>query len=435
MSKTSKYNESATDIRDYPTPGANYRCKHYETQGLYGIAVKAYSNGKEWRRIWDANKDHARSTDPNKSFWVGDIVWIPGDPLAPIVEDLREDVPEFFDDVLDAFRLVVKGEWLREVVSARVVRSIELAADGWSAKLPFNPDNLERVDLYKPFAYHPSECYLGGKLAGRGTLYTVAPRYDGEGTSVSLECWSLCADMIDSTMSAPYEANNITLEKRARQLLDPLGIEVVWDAGEDKPFKRVTAEKTETYLEHLAKLAKQRGVQIMSTSQGRLLFTKIATGAPVDTLMEGLPPFTEVSSSFDGRARFSSYTALSSTPKKNKSANSTDARVPSSRKRVFTANEGDDADLQTSADWERSKAFADALTITFPVHSWYNSKQELWEPNTIVTVISPALMVPNGFDFLIKTVENIYEKGGTTAILTLVPPQVYTGEAIEDIWQ
>lgn len=152
------------------------------------------------------------------------------------------------------------------------------------------------------------------------------------------------------------------------------------------------------------------------------------------TLYEGTYPFTEMSATFDGRARFANYKCLSTTPKKNKSATSVDPSIPSGRIRTFTADEGDDGDLQKAADWERSRAFGEAMSIPFPVPSWYAPNGELWQPNTLVTVVSPTLMIPDGVDFLIRSVEDQYERDGTRAVLNLVPPQLYTGEPIADLW-
>jgi len=441
MSKTTNYNSSATNVKEFPTPGYNYKLKH-EKRGLIGIAERAYGDPKRWKEIWAANKDHARWSRPDvfspkelnsdRGFWVGDIIFIPGDKL---VEEIRDDVVEYIlGDAKDKFRLIINEESIDEVTSANVVRSIDTAAIGWTAVAPWNPDNAGRKWLYRPFGYPPARAYLGGNLVCRGLMYVSAPKIEPTSRYIELGGWSFVADAIDSTVSAPLEANKITLEKRARQLLEPLGLRVIWDAGEDKPFSRVTAEKTDKIFDHLSKLAKQRDVLIMSTSQGDVKFTKIDTSGPVDLLAEGWPPFTKMEAKFDGRERFSSYTCLSSTPKKNKGATVNDENIPRSRRTIITANEGNEEDVQTTAEAAKRKAIADALTIPFPVNSWYNSAGDLWEPNKTVTVQSPSLFVSDGFDFLIRSVEYMFSVKGSSAILNLVPPQVYTGESIEDIW-
>ena len=72
--------------------------------------------------------------------------------------------------------------------------------------------------------------------------------------------------------------------------------------------------------------------------------------------------------------------------------------------------------------------------MIFPVSSWYGPDGKLWRENTIVTVKSPTMFVPNGFDFLIRSVEYEFTTEGATAKLGLVPPQVFTGDPIDEPW-
>ena len=97
--------------------------------------------------------------------------------------------------------------------------------------------------------------------------------------------------------------------------------------------------------------------------------------------------------------------------------------------------ESDDEDMVSTAEREAERATIDALTIPWPVSSWYSdaNNTKLWTPNTMVSVISPTLSIPDGFDFLIRSVEYEYSDDGTRAKLGLVPPQIYTGEPLE-IW-
>lgn len=236
MSRASEYNASATDVREFPTPGYNYRCQHFEERGLIGIAERAYGNPKEWRRIWSANKAHARKQDPNAGFWVNDIIWIPGDPLDEIVEEIRDDISEeWAGDEPDRFRLIINGTTIDDIVSARILRTIDYAIDGWTAVIPFDASDAARREVCRPYSYHEAAVYLGGRLVHRGRVYNVGPKIDGsQGAQVTLEGWSFGADAVDSTMSPPFESNNVTLAKRARDVLDPLGIDVVWDAGDRK---------------------------------------------------------------------------------------------------------------------------------------------------------------------------------------------------------
>jgi prophage tail gpP-like protein len=356
----------------------------------------------------------------------------------------------------DDFTILIDGVELRNVEAARAIRTMDTAADGWTATLAWNPDDPELSEVLKPYGYKPASVYLGGELIIDGYLYTVENELSKDGVRKNLEGWSATADVIDSTVSPPYEANKITLEKRAKDLCEPLGIGVVFNSKDpDEPFDRVTVEPTETIFEHLNTLAAQRGLLVSSTPQGQLLFTKALTLDTVDpfapvipldflfssaSIKEGEPTNLSMLARFDGRERFNTYKAIGDTPGKRKrakkiTATATDDRVPASRVLTFSADETTGGNVQAAADWRRSKQLADALTIPFPVPSWYSHvENKLWKENTPVTIESKSLHIPNGFTFMIRSVEYIYENGGTSAILNLVPPNVYTGQQIKEPW-
>ena len=77
---------------------------------------------------------------------------------------------------------------------------------------------------------------------------------------------------------------------------------------------------------------------------------------------------------------------------------------------------------------------ARALTIPFPVSGWIGPDGKVWRENTIITVVSDILSIPDGFDFLIRSVEFNISQNGQSAILGLLPPQVYTKEQVGDPW-
>jgi prophage tail gpP-like protein len=443
-----------TEPTDYPIPGYLYTVQDLSpSDALSRIARKAYGDGKLWRRIWKANKDRARKwknpttglyeLNPDRSFWPGDVILIPGEKLDEVKEELREDAVDLLpaDDARE-FTVIIDGTEIN-LVSARALISMDTATDGWTAVTPFNSDNILQRELFRPYAYHPAELYVGGYLQIRGFNYLTEPSITKEGRKMGLGGWSIPADIVDSGVRSPREFKGKKLEDIARQLCEPLQIEVVWDAGDDKPFKTVSAESSDTIFSFLAGLAKQRSVQLSSTPQGRLLFTRANIDSePVANLVEGYPPLQDISARFDGRERFNSYTAQAQSPGKKKGKKKTgvaiDEQVPRSRFKFFSADDADSGDLDKAAEWERGKQFVEAFSFQLPVTSIYSdgpANTRLWTPNTMVSLTSQTLMLDDGFDFLIRAVEYIFEREGVTAVLHLVPPQAYTGEAPPVIWE
>ncbi len=336
----------------------------------------------------------------------------------------------------DSFTLIVDGLEI-PVKSAKVLRTMDTASDTWTASIAWTPGLDPALDAkLKPYLYNTASVYLGGEQVVSGILYTISVELSDTGRLKHLIGYSYTADVIDSVLNPPYEKNNVTLAQRARGLVEPLGINVIFNVDTDGQFDRVTAEPIDTIFEHLSDLAAQRGVLISSSNAGDMVFQKAnTTGSPVGTLEEGQPPVLNFSVTFDGRKRFNTYRAIGQSPGSNsKVGTATDEGVPRSRFLTFQADDTIQGDIQKAAEWKRSKQLAEALTIPLPVSTWYAPNGELWKENTLITLKSSSLHLPDGFTFLIRSVEFTYEETGTTAVLNLVPPQVYTGEPIEEVW-
>lgn len=413
-----------------PIPGKQYTIE--DENSLSQIAARAYGDQTLWPRIWSANQFKLKSGDPNVIF-PGEVIAI---PLLPEREQLKTDVsdPVIPGKDKDDLTIMIDGLEVKSM-SSRIVRTMDTGADGWSASIEWQPGNDSEIDKrVAPYAYPPAAVYIGGNLMVNGLLYVSESELTGSSSIKNLEGFSFTADVVDSTLKPPYEKNNVTLKQRAEELVKPLGINVIFDADEGGVFDRITAQPNDTIFQHLAGLASQRSLLVSSTRQGDLLFTKAAAGKPVDTIEEGRQGGREFRARFDGRKRFNVYRAIGDSPAGNKVGIAKDDIVPRSRFLTFQANETIGGDIDKAAAWRRSKQLADALTIPFPVDSWFTSDGELWQENRLVTVVSPTIHVPDGFDFLIRSVEYVDDVSGKTAVLNLVPPQVYSGEELKEPW-
>jgi prophage tail gpP-like protein len=338
----------------------------------------------------------------------------------------------FVTDAPNQFRLLINGTPITEVKSATLLLSCDAAADGFTAVVPYFrdlPSLLNRDDLLSPPSYPSAEVYLGGVKMFSGKLYQRKPKFSRSGCYRTLVGWSPIADAIDSAVTPPLEANNVTLTAHATALLAPFGLKVVWLGGVDLPFTRATPKREDTVFEHLARLAKQRGLLIMSGSDGEVIFQQIATGEPVAYFTEGVPPFDEAEIDLDGRKWFGQYVCYSKAPRGNKQATAVDDRFPISRRTTVNAPDGSDADMKITAEWEARKRFADGIAFQHQVPSWWTNATPaavLWEPNQLVRVTSPTMFLPNGFDFLTRSVEYRFDAAdGTRATLDLVSPTAF----------
>lgn len=427
-----------SDIANYPTPGKRYRVQ----TGDYfrRIAAIAYGDESRWPQIFNANQSTLRSQNPDVVF-PGEILIIPGNTVTETQKNEAQAVQIGMSGAgKNDFSLMIDGKKIN-ITAGRVVRAMDTACDGWTATVPWQPGKDEVLDrVLAPYSYLPAQVYLGDKLQINGAIYSVEPSMSVDGMVKNLEGWSKTVDIVDSMLKPPYEANNVTLEQRARALIQPLGLTVKFEAKNPEAaaqFYRMTAGDTDTIFGHLSGYADQRGVLISNTPAGEVLFWNANTkGQPVGTIEEGQPFPLNWSAKFDGRGRFSAYRAIGDGPFSNKLiAIANDTAVPKSRFMTFTCDDTTPGNVQSAANWRRSSQLAEALTIPFPVAGWYDPKGNLWEPNTLVTVISPTIHAPKGFTFLIRSIEFAWDESGNSAVLNLIPPEVYSQQEIAEPWR
>jgi len=420
-------------FKDFPTPGYQYRVKRNESPNI--IENHAYGSVKGVLENANPFLLERRYVGGRATIYTGDELII---PLLPEIREIKTEKEDFqlASKNKNDFTIVIGSREIK-FQSARAIRTMDTAADSWTARVAWNPGQDADFDnLIKPYTYQDAKVFIGDERIITGSLYTPTTNKSNSGITVDLEGFSYTADAIDSTMVPPYEVSNITPEDRANQLLNHIGVKSVFDFNFGGPFDRLTAEITDTIFSHLQEMIGQRGGLFSSTPYGNALFTRAKTdGAPVGTLEAGGTFYNSIGGKFDGRKMFNSITAIGESPgNTSKKATVNDSSIPRSRFFTFKADDTTDGDIENAAAWKRSQLYADAYTIQLPVTGWYSPNGTLWRENTLVTVIDPVIFAPDGFTFLIRQVEYVLENSGRTAILSLVPPTVYSGGKIILPW-
>lgn len=434
-----------------PTPGREYVVKRTDDGGEYmediGVAATGKTGAAGVLPIWAANP---QLTPTKTKLPAGTKLVIPGGTAPPKVSGKAPyDVT-----------CVIGGKEI-PLLSVRILRTMDTGTDAWSARIAWTPGADPTLDhVTRPFGYQRAAVFIGNALQINGRLYTVAPELTDRGRVKGLVGYSYTVDAVDSSVMPPYEVYGLGLKQLANYYCQAMGIEAIFtpEVADDKdfmaPFTKATAQEGERIFDHLAKLAAQRGGLVSCTPEGNLLFLRAAHGGkPVGTLREGEPMVTDWRAIYDGRKRWHVYKIITagvkgrnavlpvweSTVTSGKQLSSTiselDGDVPFSRFQTFRADDVTPGNIHHAARWKRNKCFADALTTPLPVDDWYAPNGKVWEPNTLVTVVSPTLGVPTGFDFLIRSVEFELDDKGRKATLNLVPPQAFTGKDLGEIWK
>ncbi|KPK96004.1 hypothetical protein AMJ80_02365 [bacterium SM23_31] len=409
-----------------------------EGDDLKRVSVKAYGTSDYTSNLQASNpvlSTRRKDSQGLPELIEGETLNIPTVKNRRGIAEVRNDRP-LGNKQTDDFTLVIEDREI-PLVSGKLIRTVDTVSDGFSGTIAWFPGLDRKLDeLLLPFRYPKIKVYLGNELQLTGYLYGVNPVTDSGGTKKNLSGSSLTTEMIDNNIRPPYERNNMTLKQISDSVLKQIGVKSVFEVSPGGRFERVTAQPQDKIFDHLSDLASQRGILLSNTVKGEVLYYQPGSGENVGTLEEGRPPVLSWSANYDGRRRFSAYKAIGQSPGADaQTAIARDDNVPLSRLFTFTANETTPGDIQKAANWKRTKMLADILTTSLPVTTWYSPSGKLWAPDQIITIISDTLSLPRpGINMLIKSVEFIFQSSGIQAILSIVPPAVYTGKALTDPW-
>lgn len=331
--------------------------------------------------------------------------------------------------------------------SFSLTMNYDALSDGCAIVFPWEPGKDPELDsVTKAFSYKNTTVYIGTDLMLTGNVYTVKQSRSEDGRRFkTITAYSSTVDLIDCNVNAPHNFFNQTLEfivsnqgrsYRLNTIVDPNAA-----ANASKVIPVARSNLTDNMFEWLSKLAKQYGLMLSSHPTGAIMIRRygpIPGESPPETIIEsaeftpGSPDAVSFECEFDGRKRFSHYAAIvSSRNEYLRSVVVDDNNVPRERTKRFEVNETPELSLQEAVMWEASKNLADALTIPFPVVGWRGSSGKLWKPGTIVLATSETMSLKNA-KMLIKSVEFKLDATGKRAVLSLVPPEVYSGEPIVD---
>lgn len=337
------------------------------------------------------------------------------------------------------FDFRINGESI-PVKSAKFTESINTAIDGVSVQIVVN--RATQPDLYnaiKPYRYSVCTVYIENDLAFTGKITKTTP-VKGLGEIVyNLECFSDTFNFIDSSLSPPYDFKNQDLHQLATAVAKQTATQVVFDAEPGGIFKGATITPGQSGFDFLAPLAKKRDQVISCTPEGALLFQQSNLDLEsVGSIVEDDPNSLlqlEFTASYDGRKRFKTYKVKGRTPLGSGEGTSTDPNINQPRHKLITVNGQVAGAMNDTAAWQKNISLIDSLTLQIPVVGWVAPNKTRWKSNTLLSIQSETLFIPDGFTFLIRGVDlNFDSSGGKTAMLSIIPPNVYTKKEIVEPW-
>ncbi len=339
----------------------------------------------------------------------------------------------------DVVSIKVGGQSISGWTGVTIEQAIDNCADAFAISAPFDPDRKDLRERFKPFGYQPCEVYIDDQLIITGRIEKVELADSADGQTLIVEGRNKTGAIVDCYIDGGFQFNGFALSTVIKQLVGPeikesgrirlgkYGIKV-WALNDTNPIPECVAEPGQKIFEFASELAENYGLFLYSNEKGWLIISyppKAET--PVASIVAGKSPYIGGSASYDGTTRFSMYKVISSNYfSEGVARNAEDLDVPIYRRSVQLLKSSSLTELKNTARYKRSRALARSASIDITVSGWRDANGALWEKGKTITLVAPALMVYQEYDFILAGITlKIDETQGRVADLRLVMPQTY----------
>lgn len=311
-----------------------------------------------------------------------------------------------------------------------VRRSLEALAGEFSLEVsePFPHDiPARRVQIGSACEVHAED-----DVALEGYVEAVAPSHSSTHHGLTISGRDRTGDLVDcSAIHSPGEWSGLRIDRIARILCEPFGVTVRAEVDVGKAFERFRLQESETAFHALERMARHRGLMIVSNGRAEVVLTRRSAVRATTSLELGVniragsAPYSDVD-------RYSTYTVKGQRhgtdtlwgSQISSSAQAVDPHVERYRPLSMIAEaQADAGDLRDRAQWEASRRAARARRPTLTVRGWRDAGGELWQPNRIVRVRDDWLEIDA--ELLIVTAALRYDAAGTVTELALARPEAF----------
>lgn len=337
---------------------------------------------------------------------------------------------------------------LRLTVNGKTLEGFEGGSVTLSMEEPYNTFELDYVadgrQLTSRSIYAGDACEL--KInAGRGdesliSGYVDTTADDDAADVIRLHCSgrSKTADLADcSAEKAAGKSGSWTrqtVSSIAREIAKPYGIAVFLEADEGKPLAHFSVTSGETAFEAIQRAAARRYL----TCYGVAGYLVLAQAGPLSSLtaLERGRNIVRSSRTNSWRNRYSEYVFLaqargtddgSGKVVSQLKAVSEDATITRHRRLIQQVGANDQVELQSRADFDRSRRAGFGETFNVVVDGWGTDEGKVWRPNTLVSFKNDVLGVEA--ELIVSQVEFRFGAHvAREAELTLMRPEAYLPE-------
>ena len=289
------------------------------------------------------------------------------------------------------------------------------------------------------------EAFIGEEIVMSGYIDGVSPTIDAGQHSIQVEGRSKCQDLVDCSAEWPSsQISGTNALEVAQKLAGVYGIKVSSDVSGQPRIPQFNFTRGETPFDILERICRYSALLLYELADGSLFLTQIGKVSASGVLQEGAN-IQSGTIKFTANERYSHYAAyllplnvFGDIPSSatggafSQVAEIDDPSVYRRRSKFIVAETvgGQKAPLLAQARllWEAARRLGRSQAATITVSTWRDAAGKLWEPNTLIDIVSPALgidTVSDGEKWVIGRVTYSRDASGTSAILSVMPKVAY----------
>lgn len=337
---------------------------------------------------------------------------------------------------LDEVTLVIGSTEFKNFTEILVTQRFD-SFDTCDITAPFEPENTQFRELFKPFSYQDIEVFIGEELVFSGTQMGVTPFVTADSKTVTLSAYARCAVINDTCVpisAYPVEVRGMKLDRIANLVTETFPFDVVTSADVGDSFNVATIKPEKKIASYLLELAKQRDIVLTNNLDGNLLLTKAAESESVAFLKDNQSPLLSIVPQFNEQNYYSDYTAiLPVIIRQNPTSYTAKNRKLTNALRVdnFMATDSFNGDEKTVAESRRARGLANSISYTCALSTLRDPQGDLYAVNTFVNIDAPTAMVYRDTKMFIKGVTMSLTPKERTCALELTLPEAYNGKEVE----
>ena len=332
----------------------------------------------------------------------------------------------------DELSVMIGGREFRGFSSIRLTTSVD-SFDSLSFVVPFDPGNRDHRDSFRPYSFKEVSAKIGGHEVFEGTMLTATPSFDSKKSSVEVTCYSKPAVIGDCVFPGGHtEFKGLDLKQLVEALVAPWGLEVEISCDVGPAFRSVTIERSGSVGGFIFDLAKQRGILVSNTTEGKILLHRPQETQPMHRFMLGEQPLVSVTpGSFSPQnywSRINGFVpARSGRPGASYEVENPFLEIL--RPGAVDFGDTEDADCESATVSYLGRMIANSATynITVPTWTWPNGRALITAGET-VSLKADKAMIYNNYNFILRTVSFEGDSKKRSCSMNLVVPESYTGQ-------